>query len=393
MRLRRCALLWLEPREEASFELAEVLAGGTGVRARMHWFAHAAHLPAPVGVEAVAVALLGEVSAHDWVDVAPLCHAHGEALVGDLLRAGLLIGSGSDDARHREADERARRTWWHPAAALAHASSRWDGQDAVRELREAGMANARQVRAQRAPPPPAFPARGDAIGIVPLARAPRSGFDDLLDARSTCRNFDASRAMPLEALATILERGLAARGTMQAAEGLELARKTSPSGGALHPTDAYVLVQHVEGLPAGLYHYLADRHALERLPWKGDGEGHALAQLASDAVAGQYWFADAHALVVLAPRFARNFWKYRHHAKAYRVCVLDVGHLSQTLLLAATDMGMGAFVTAAINEADIERAFGLEGMAEGPLAVCGFGPRRPEATTPEFTPKPIGAEG
>jgi Nitroreductase family len=52
---------------------------------------------------------------------------------------------------------------------------------------------------------------------------------------------------------------------------------------------------------------------------------------------------------------------------------LDVGHLSETLPILATEFGLGAFVTAAINEADIEQTLGLEPMQESPLAVCGFG--------------------
>jgi putative peptide maturation dehydrogenase len=390
MRLRRCALLWLEAREVATFDLGGVLAGGTGVRAHMQWLAHAPHLPAPVEVDADAVGPLGETSPHEWVEAAALQRRHGVAVVQGLLDAGLLLGDEAGQDANRKQDERARGDYWHPAAALAHMSSRWEGEDAVKELREAGLGTARAVRAHREPPPPAFRLRGDGGEVVALARAAPAAFDDLLDARSTCRNFDQGVALPFADFARVLERSLAARGVVQAADGLELAKKTSPSGGALHPTEAYVLVQRVEGVRPGLYHYRAGEHALQALPWKGGGDhgddAEALASLARLAVAGQYWFANAHAMVVLAPRFARNFWKYRHHAKAYRVCVLDVGHLSQTLLLCATEQGLGAFVTAAINEVDIERAFGLDGLAEGPLVVCGFGPRAAAMDTPEFDP-------
>jgi len=91
-------------------------------------------------------------------------------------------------------------------------------------------------------------------------------------------------------------------------------------------------------------------------------------------------------LRALAPHLNLNFWKYRNHAKAYRVAVLDVGHLSQTLQLCATQAGLGPFITAAINEIDIERAFGLIGFVDGPLAVCGFGARAGAMVTSEFDP-------
>jgi putative peptide maturation dehydrogenase len=172
------------------------------------------------------------------------------------------------------------------------------------------------------------------------------------------------------------------RGRVQAADDFEVLKKTSPSGGALHPTEAYLLVRAVEGLAPGLYHYRAGDHALQPMPF----EAGALDRLAWLAVGGQHWFANAHALVVLAPRFERNFWKYRDHPKAYRVAILDVGHLSQTLQLAATTLGLGSFVTAAINEVDIERAFGMDGIAEAPLAVCGVGVRADTMANSELDP-------
>ena len=56
------------------------------------------------------------------------------------------------------------------------------------------------------------------------------------------------------------------------------------------------------------------------------------------------------------------------------------------MYLAATESNLGAFITAAINEVEIEQAFGLEPMAEGPLAVCAFGVRAQERVTVEFDP-------
>ena len=105
-----------------------------------------------------------------------------------------------------------------------------------------------------------------------------------------------------------------------------------------------------------------------------------------DTVAQQHWFADAHVLVLLSPRFDRTFWKYRHHAKGYRVVALEAGHLSQTLYLAATDAGLGAFITGAINEVQLEQAFGLDPIHQGALAICGFGWRGEVMETAELDP-------
>ena len=398
MRIRRCAVLWLEPREVAHFELERLLAGGTGVVGRMQWFAHAPQLSAPVAVDAGDVALLGGLGPSDWLPARPIRETHGAARVRRLLQAGLLVGSTRPWTAQREADQRFRGQHWHGLAATWHAASRWDGIDAAGEVEEAGLLTAEGLRQAYGAPPPMLHERGNANGCIGLPRAQRTSLDELLDARASCRNFDTEKPLPLPLLAQVLERTFGARGQVWGAEDFDVLKKTSPSGGALHPTECYLIARRVEGLPPGLYHYRPVDHALQPLPLDesvvlADAGRHADAQgmdalefLAWIAVGGQQWFADAPVLCVLAPRFARNYWKYRNHPKAYRVCILDVGHLSQTLLLGATELGLGSYVTAAINEADLERAFGLSHWCEGPLAVCGLGLRATAMKTYELDP-------
>src|SRR5688572_17797771 len=106
MRVRRCAVLWLEPREVAHFELDALLAGGTGVVSRMQWFAHAPQLPAAVEVDSDEVALLGDLSPFDWVASAALRERIGHARMRGLLKAGLLIGSTKPWTAQRESNDR-----------------------------------------------------------------------------------------------------------------------------------------------------------------------------------------------------------------------------------------------------------------------------------------------
>jgi nitroreductase len=67
---------------------------------------------------------------------------------------------------------------------------------------------------------------------------------------------------------------------------------------------------------------------------------------------------------------------------------MDAAHLSQTFYLVCADLGLGAFVTAAINGANIEERLGLDGFGEGALAVCGCGVPAGGASPlePEFLP-------
>jgi putative peptide maturation dehydrogenase len=244
-----------------------------------------------------------------------------------------------------------------------------------------------------------------------------------------------------------MQRVFAAQAEVRISADTVFLKKNVPSGGGLHPIECYLIVQNVEGVAPGLYHYQAVEHALEPLPLPeslraapiaigtsggsgvvnatdvtgvstvkaratdgtaqaaaGNAEGSAkeeaspdqgaggeidpaaLRHFVQDMVAQQHWFADAHVTVVLAPRFDRTFWKYRQHAKGYRVVALEAGHLSQTLYLAATDAGLGAFITGAINEKELERAFDLDHVSQGALAICGFGWRGEEMATAELDP-------
>lgn len=383
MRIRRCSVLYLEPREETAFDLGVLLAGGDGLARTRRWVALAPHLGEEVDVDAAERELLGLLSPQQWSDARTLDAAAQPALKR-LLKTGLVIGSTKAHAAHRARDERLRDTHWHPLAATLHAFTRWDGADAVKNMQDSGTETALSMRVVLGAPPVEAASRGEGTQRVALPRTAKTDFDDLLARRATCRNFDASRALPRALFAQLLERVFAAQAQVRVTDDTVVLKKNSPSGGGLHPVEAYLVVQHVEGVAPGLYHYHALDHALE--PLDGPRDAAALREFVMQAVAHQHWFADAHVVVLLAPRFARTFWKYRRHAKAYRVIALEAGHLSQTLYLAATDAGFGAFITGAINEVFLEHAFGLDPVCEGALAVCGFGWRGEEMATTEFDP-------
>lgn len=403
MLIRRCAVVWLEPRELASFVLDDLLVGGTGVVSRLAWFAHAPHLQSPVEIDAAHVPALGMLSAVDWIERSAVDDLLGIEATAALLDLGVLVTQGDEQAQID--DQAFRRLGWHPPAVVAHLAARWQGVDAIREMAETGTdSNESLLRQHGLPPPHALPS-SDPAADVGLPRIVRDDFDALLDTRATCRNYDLDAVVPLATFAQLMARVFGARGIGHPAPGFDVYKRTSPSGGALHPTECFLVVQRVEGIAPGLYRYRIDNHALEPVtpgaapPQPGDAGVHPLGDalprawtaeelraFARIAVAGQDFFADAAVLCVLAPRFHRNFWKYRNHAKAYRVCVLDVGHLSQTLQLCATQAGLGPFVTGAINEIDLERAFGMTGHAQSPLVVCGFGPRADTLATSEFDP-------
>ena len=137
MKIRRCSVLWLEPREVAHFDLDALLAGGTGVASEMQWFAHAPQLPAEVEIEAAEAQVLGALSPTDWVERKAI--ALEDAALATLLAEGLLVTDDAGFRAQRNTDERFRAQRWHGLASLWHAASRWSGLDAAGEVEEAGV--------------------------------------------------------------------------------------------------------------------------------------------------------------------------------------------------------------------------------------------------------------
>jgi putative peptide maturation dehydrogenase len=272
-------------------------------------------------------------------------------------------------------EDRLLRMGWHDLAAVYQAHSRWQGvsgEDAHQPHGlEAMRARLEARSAERGPPPPHWTRRADAGKRIALASPPLEGeFFRALLARRTTRAFMQSRALPLAALETMMYAVFAAHGIKQLATGITAIKRTSASGGGLHPTEAYVLAIKVDGLPTGLYHYEIGTHALA--PMKAYAEAEARA-LATRFVAGQAYFAEAHVMVLHVLRMDRHFWKYSGHHKAYKAVLMDSAHLSQTFYLTAAHLGLGAFYTAAINDGDIAEELGLDPLAHAPVGISGLG--------------------
>jgi putative peptide maturation dehydrogenase len=382
MLLMRPALMSIELRDSPEFSLESLIAGGDGLAIEGRWFAQAAHLGVEVALATDDLRVLEAVPSGGTLQRQALEASFGAEPVARLVAAGLLLGDHEAHAELRQRDAVLRETaWWGPAAVV-QSFGRWEGVDVSADEARDGKRTLAGMIARNGPPP------CEALGLSApeerkrLPPSTHSSLDDLLAARATCRNFDAHAQLPLRDLATQLHRVFAAQATQELANGAVMLKKHSPSGGGLHPIEAFALVQRVDGLAPGLYHYHCVDHALEPMSMLTPERASACAR---ELVAGQSWFATAPVLVLMAARFQRNFWKYRNHAKSWKVIQLDAGHLSQTFYLSATDLGYGAYVTGAINDRCAERLFGLDGLSIGAVAVCGFGARAP-ADHFEFDP-------
>ncbi len=260
---------------------------------------------------------------------------------------------------------RAMRTWehWNPAAGFFHFSTK----DVDFETDPAVVERSLRQQAKRQPMPVPVKHYPRARQIQLPAPRSNSEFPRVLLARRTWRRF-SPRPLELSALGTLLgltwgvERWVPLRGLGR------IALKTSPSGGALHPIEVYVLARRVSGLLPGLYHYAADRHRLELLR-----PGATSRQLAG-YLPGQKWYGTAAALMLMTAVFPRSQWKYEH-PRAYRVVLAEAGHLCQTFCLVATWLGLAPFCTMALADSRVEHDLGVDGVTESVLYAAGVGKR------------------
>ncbi|MFH9618694.1 SagB/ThcOx family dehydrogenase [Streptomyces pratensis] len=313
--------------------------------------------------------------------------------VTTLVRSGALLARGSEAARR---DEQIAGLWgaWMPEASFFHYATQdvYDAQpggdpphdtgdppgDAGDPPGVAGDANAEA--SVEAPPPPLFTGHPQAPRLL-LPRRPAglgTPFGEVLYDRRTHRDFTGA-PVSLETLATLLAVVFGPVDFIDCGRGA-LYRRTSPQGGSRQEIDAYVGVLGVSGLAPGWYHYDGLRHGLEML-----SEGLTPAE-AAHLCAGQSWAERPAFLVVLAARLERMSVKYPT-PRAYRVCLLDAGHLGQTFALTATALGLGPAQTGAFRDSAVAGRCGLDDTGHTPLYVLAAGHPAP---TPQDAPPPAG---
>jgi SagB-type dehydrogenase family enzyme len=286
------------------------------------------------------------------------------AVVRQLINLGFLLRRGSREA---ERDARLEKVWrpWLPAAGFLHFSVR----DAAYQIDDATLLRELRRREREQPAPPAVKSYPKAHRVALPAPRREGDLPRVLLARRTWRRF-APEAVELGNLATLLGLTWGVQGWCELAAGPPVALKTSPSAGARHPIEVYVLARKVNGLRPGLYHYAADSHQLELLK-RGTSRRQIRRYLGQ-----QWWFDSAAAVMLMTACFSRSQWKYED-AGAYRTVLLDAGHLCQTFCLLATWLGLAPFCTQALAESAIEHDLGIDGIAESTLYAAGVGTKPP----------------
>jgi SagB-type dehydrogenase family enzyme len=277
--------------------------------------------------------------------------------IESMFDCGLLVDETSQSAATQQS---LCESWsWGPLAASFHFATQ--NLDFI-SLEESQSASAHKAASQ---PSPALDwhERYSANPTRTLPPPNQHGIFDILHRRRTNRN---ANPVPLgkNQLADCLYAGLAITGFVKTPSG-NLPLTPTPSGGARNPYEAFVFVQNVEGLSPGFYHYSALHHQLRSV-------NETIPNNPADLLAGQDWANKMPAIIFLVAVLERTMWKYEE-ASAYKVVLIESGHIAQNIMLAATAHGLSACPTAALAHQLIANHLGLEELTHTPiyaLALC-----------------------
>lgn len=276
-----------------------------------------------------------------------------------LVDATLLVERDSENAK-REDEYLSSWNWGVPAAML-HFS--------VQDADFVPLETSEQLQLDRAKhdqsPELFMPNEGRFEHIVSLKEHGSQADDlkQLMARRRTVRECDPTASVSLATVADCLYAGMGITGWTSNCIG-KLPLTMTPSGGARNPFEAYLFAKRVDGLKPGIYHYSAVEHSLGLV----NHSEYALSNL----VAGQDWADTMSCAIVLCASLDRTMWKYPD-ANAYRVVMIEAGHIGQNVMLAATKERLTACPTAALSHSQIRDAIGLTDLTDTPVYALTIG--------------------
>lgn len=209
---------------------------------------------------------------------------------------------------------------------------------------------------QRPAPPKQFP--GASVVALPAAEgdvAPTGQLYDAVLQRRSVRDY-SGRPLTLDQLSSLL---------FMTAGHRRQGGRAIPSSGALYPIEVYVVVNAVDGLDRGLYHYGPHEHALHVIDQQD------LRDRVVQQGLGQSFLGEAGVVLCLTLIPDRMRFRYRH--RSYRYGLLEAGHFGQNTYLTATAMGLGACAVGAFFDDDLNDMLGVDGRREAGVYLLAVG--------------------
>lgn len=147
--------------------------------------------------------------------------------------------------------------------------------------------------------------------------------------------------------------------------------KTSPSGGARHPTEAYLFISNVAGVDPAIYHYNVAEHSLGQIGIYMDMEKFIRRNIVVMPGRGPENISFS---MVYSTIFERSMHRYRD-PRSYRVMHLDIGHIFGTAHALLDSINSPYFSGYAVRENELLDVLDLPNWMETPMAHTTVGNR------------------
>jgi SagB-type dehydrogenase family enzyme len=280
--------------------------------------------------------------------------ANPEALsydIANLTNLGFLVVG--DGAEAKKYDQFSKEWKWDLSSALFHFTildNEFESQDESTAIQLSKLEQDEQ-------PTLTWTNGARAVALPSPFSGKSADLLSLMAKRRTNRT-NSGHELTNEELSTCLFAGIGITSYVETPTG-NLPLSMTPSGGARNPFEAFVILNRGAELVPGVYHYSGSEHSLQKLESAVPEQLHQL-------LANQEWTKDMAAVIILVAVLERTMWKYSD-ANAYRVVLIEAGHIAQNIMVAATNMGLCACPTAALAHGPLSEHLGLEALTHTPV--------------------------
>ena len=214
--------------------------------------------------------------------------------------------------------------------------------------------------------------KGESIALpaVDKIEKPKLSLYDAIQNRRSTRQY-SDEPLSRDELSFLLWAGFWVK-DLKSTERVEFTLRNVPSAGARHPLECYLLINKVQGIEAGLYHYHPVKHELVRLEKDAD-----IANQVYEAAMGQEMVTKSAVTFIVSAIPQRTAWRYVQ--RAYRYLYLDAGHVGQNISLACEAIGAGACMIGAYQDEAMNEVIGVDGREE--FAIYAFSVGKKPADT------------
>lgn len=190
--------------------------------------------------------------------------------------------------------------------------------------------------------------------VLPKPSLPVGSLGGSLLSRTSSRTL--GKVLSANDLSTILFYSLAEKSA-------DTTRRMYPSAGALYPIEAYVIINNVQGITSGLYHYSPHKHTLISLIKERFTDKYL------ETLSFESHMVNACSTIILTAVFNRTCEKYGE--RGYRFALLEAGAIMQNVSLISADLRIDHLDVGGIIDGKIEDLLEIDGLEESVVhCIC-----------------------